>query len=225
MSKFRFTEEEKLKIVFEYFEKNESYMELSRKYKTHEKEIRLWIKKYKIHGIEGLKVREKNTRYTKEFKLQCVEEVISGKSSIFETTAKYNISNTGSLRTWIKQYNNNRELKDYEPEPEVYMATAKRKTTKEERLEIVTYCIEHENDYKKTAKKYDVSYSQVYHWVRNYKTNGEEGLNDNRGRRKKDEEVSELERLRRENIRLKRQLKEQEMTVELLKKVKEFERM
>ena len=34
-----------------------------------------------------------------------------------------------------------------------------------------------------------------------------------------------IERLRRENIRLKRQLEEKDMAVELLKKVKEFERM
>jgi len=36
--------------------------------------------------------------------------------------------------------------------------------------------------------------------------------------------VDELERLRRENLRLKRELKEQSMVVELLKKAKEFER-
>ena len=37
--------------------------------------------------------------------------------------------------------------------------------------------------------------------------------------------VDELERLRRENLRLKRQLEEKNMVVELLKKAKEFERM
>ena len=40
-----------------------------------------------------------------------------------------------------------------------------------------------------------------------------------------DNDVDELERLRRENLRLKRQLEEKDMVVELLKKVKEFERM
>lgn len=104
------------------------------------------------------------------------------------------------------------------------MAEARRKTTKEERIEIVKYCIEHDSDYKNTAAKYDVSYSQVYAWVRNYKANGEAGLEDRRGRRKPDEELDELERLRRENVRLKKQLKEQEMLNELLKKVKELER-
>lgn len=42
---------------------------------------------------------------------------------------------------------------------------------------------------------------------------------------KTDDEVDELERLRRENLRLKRQLEEREMVVELLKKAKEFEGM
>ena len=105
------------------------------------------------------------------------------------------------------------------------MASAKRKTTLEERKEIVAYCIENGCDYKNTAAKFDVSYSQVYTWVRKYKANGEDGLLDKRGHYKTDEAVDELERLRRENKRLKRQLEENSMLVELLKKVKEFEGM
>ena len=105
------------------------------------------------------------------------------------------------------------------------MAEAKRKTTMEEREKIVTYCIEHNRDYKGTAVLYDVSYSQVYSWVKKYDTAGVAGLTDRRGRHKTDAEVDELERLRRENLRLKRQLEEKDMVVELLKKVKEFEGM
>ena len=66
---------------------------------------------------------------------------------------------------------------------------------------------------------------QVYSWVKKYDKNGEIGLADRRGHHKTDAEVDELERLRRENLRLKRQLEEKDMLVELLKKVKEFERM
>ena len=44
-------------------------------------------------------------------------------------------------------------------------------------------------------------------------------------RHKTDDEVDELERLRRENKRLKCQLEENDMLVQLLKKVKEFEGM
>ena len=105
------------------------------------------------------------------------------------------------------------------------MAEARRKTTLEERKEIVEYCISHDRNYKETASLYDVSYSQVYSWVKKYDVNGEDGLTDKRGHHRADNEVDELERLRRENLRLKRQLEEKDKAVELLKKVKEFERM
>ena len=91
--------------------------------------------------------------------------------------------------------------------------------------EIVDYCINHNRNYKNTAAKFDVSYSQVYSWVKKYDTDGADGLTDRRGHHKTDAEVDELERLRRENLRLKRQLEEKDMVVELLKKVKEFEGM
>ena len=155
----------------------------------------------------------------------CVEAVLSGKSSVNDIVAKYNISSEYVLRNWIKLYNTNKELKDYDPKREVYMADARRKTTLEERKEIVEYCIAHDRNYKDAASKYGVSYSQVYSWVRKYDALGTDGLTDKRGRRKTDEEVDELERIRRENLRLKRQLEEKDMVVELLKKVKEFERM
>jgi transposase-like protein len=105
------------------------------------------------------------------------------------------------------------------------MAAARRKTTIEERKEIVEYCIEHNRNYKETASIYDVSYNQVYAWVKKYDAYGEDALSDKRGHHKSDDEVDELERLRRENIRLKRQLEEKDMLAELLKKVQEFERM
>ena len=105
------------------------------------------------------------------------------------------------------------------------MADARRKTTIEERKDIVEYCLSHGRDYKGTASIFDVSYSQVYSWVKKYDTNGEEALIDKRGRHKADDEVDELERLRRENKKLKRQLEENDMLVQLLKKVKEFEGM
>ena len=148
-----------------------------------------------------------------------------GEGSVDEIVAKYNISSREVLRNWIKRYNANKELKDYDPKREVYMADARRKTTLEERKEITEYCIEHNKDYKGTAALYAVSYSQVYNWVKKYLAEGEDGLTDRRGHHKTDDEVDELERLRRENLRLKRQLEDERRTIEILKKVKEFEGM
>ena len=130
-----------------------------------------------------------------------------------------------TLQHWISLYNSHIELRDYNPKSEVYMATARRKTTMTERKEIVEDCIKNQKNYKETADKYDVSYSQVYNWVKKYDLDGDDGLLDKRGRHKTDDEVDALERLRRENARLKRQLEEKDRVAELLKKVKEFERM
>lgn len=189
------------------------------------KTVREWLRKYEKYGIFAFHEKSYNKSYTKEFKIQVVEEYISNQGSLEELIVKYDISSTAQLRNWILVYNANRELKDYCPKQEVYMAEARRKTSIEERKEIVAYCIEHNRNYKETASIYDVSYSQVYSWVKKYDAYGEEALTDKRGRYKPNNEVDELERLRRENVRLKRQLEEKDMLAELLKKVQEFERM
>ena len=108
---------------------------------TRKKTIREWLKKYEKYGVSAFQEKSYNKSYTKEFKIQVVEEYISGYGSLEELIVKYDISSTTQLRKWISVYNANRELSDYCPKPEVYMAEARRKTTLEERKEIVDYCI------------------------------------------------------------------------------------
>ena len=184
-----------------------------------------WIAKYRAEGKLAYRESNGNNKYTSQFKAMVVEEYLSGKGSMIDICIKYKIPSESTLSQWILLYNANRELKDYIPHREVYMAEARRKTTLHERIEIVHYCITHNRDYKGTASNYNVSYSQVYSWVKKYDVYGDDGLVDKRGHHKTDEEVDELERLRRENARLKRQLQEKDMLAELLKKVQEFERM
>ena len=225
MSKAKYSTELKLEFVKEYEAGNGTYKSVAEKYGVGEKSAKDWVRKYREQGELGLSARHGNSAYSAEFKVKCVEAVLRGEGSVDDIVAKYNISDRMVLRGWLKRYNANKELKDYDPKREVYMASARRKTTREERKEITEYCIAHRKDYKGTAALYDVSYSQVYTWVKKYLAKGEEGLVDKRDHHKTDDEVDELERLRRENLRLKRQLEEQNMVVELLKKVKEFEGM
>ena len=225
MSKSPHTPEFRAMVSQEYLDGIGSYRFLAERYNIGTRTLREWVAKFRIHGIDAFITQTGNTAYSSDFKIMCVEAVLSGKGSVNDIVAKYNISSEYVLRNWIKLYNTNKELKDYDPKREVYMADARRKTTIEERKEIVEYCIAHNRNYKGAASKYGVSYSQVYSWVRKYDALGTDGLTDKRGCRKTDEEVDELERIRRENLRLKRQLEEKDMVVELLKKVKEFERM
>jgi transposase-like protein len=225
MPKRKHTYEWKLARVQSYLNGEGSYRSIARSNGIAVHTLQKWVASYREHGADALLAKIGNASYSKEFKIQCVERVLRGELSVDDCAAKYGISNDSVLRRWISEYNANRELKDYDPKREVYMAEARRKTTIEERKEIVKYCIDHGRDYKDTAATYDVSYTQVYSWVRKFDANGEDALIDKRGHHKTDDEVDELERLRRENLRLKRQLQERDMTVELLKKVRELEGM
>ena len=185
--------------------------------------LRYWVHQYDKYGEIAFLPKKSNKAYTKEFKEIVVQEYLNGEGSLEDLAIKYDIPSAETLRKWIISYNSHEELKDYDPKGDVYMAKS-RKTTLEERTEIVQYCLEHNKEYKLAAEYFDVSYAQVYQWVQKYLKSGEDGLIDNRGKRKDESQLSELERLRRENERLKRQLELKEREEIILKKLQEVER-
>lgn len=187
--------------------------------------IRRWAIQYRESGPESLLPKLKNSSYTRKFKINAVEEYLAGNGSLEQIANKYQIPSHETLRQWITKYNDLKELEDYIPRPEVYQKMAyRKKTTQEEREEIVKYCIDHNKDYKNTAAVYDVSYSQVYGWVQKYLEKGSDGLTDKRGKRKDESELTEVEKLRRQNKILEAKIRELEMESVLLKKVEEIER-
>lgn len=164
----------------------------------------------------------KNKVYSPELKLQAVQDYLAGKGSQQEICRKYDISDRKRLRDWISCYNGHKEFRRRsDVKGEIYM-TKGRKTTQEERVEIVAFCIEHGKDYALTVETYQVSYQQIYSWVRKYEVNGVAGLVDRRGKAKPEEALSEVERLRQENRVLRAQLKDKEMEIALRKKLEEL---
>lgn len=220
--------DEKIQAVEDYINGKDSAINIARRLnlgKGGDNKIREWSNKFQANGPESLLPKPKNSTYTKEFKLKVLEEYLDGNNSLEELSIKYEIPSSSTLRTWVSKYNNLKELKDYKPKPEVYTKMAyRKKTTLEERKEIVKYCIENNKDYKGTASYYDVSYSQVYKWVNDYLSLGEDSLIDNRGKRKSEDKLTELEKAQREVKILKAKVKELEMEKVLLKKVEEIER-
>ncbi|WP_415536175.1 helix-turn-helix domain-containing protein [Dehalobacter sp. 4CP] len=81
-------------------------------------------------------------------------------------------------------------------------------TTLDERIEIVSYCIAKGKDYSAAIDKYEISYQQIYSWVRKYEVKGVDGLIDKRGKNKPMDEMTEVERLRVENKMLKAENKQ-----------------
>lgn len=185
--------------------------------------VRGWAKKYKAYGASVFNNKTRNNYYLQEFKERVVKEYLDGTSSPNELIIKYNIPSRTTLVSWIKMYNNHIELKDYDPKPEVYMVDTL-KTTFEERIEIVKYCLAYDRDIKGTAAKYGCKYAQLYQWVRKYEAEGETALIDKRGKRKQKDELSDLEKAQRKISQLEREKEEYRKKYELLKKAEERER-
>ena len=95
-----------------------------------------------------------------------------------------------------------------------------RSTTQEERIQIVRECLESGKNYGEMALKYNVSYQQVRTWTLKFEELGEAGLEDRRGKRKKDQVPrTELEAAQIEIERLKHELYLANMENHLLKKL------
>lgn len=100
--------------------------------------------------------------------------------------------------------------------------TKGRKTTQEERAEIVAFCIEHNKNYGLAVESYKVSYQQIYNWVRKYENGGVDKLKDNRGKSKPAEEMTELEKLKAEMKILEAKNRKLEIENVFIKKLQEL---
>ena len=159
--------------------------------------FRCWIRKYRSMGAASF-TQNGNQHYSKELKEQAVTDYLAGRGSLRDICENYKIMSTTQLRSWIMKYNGHEELKASGTGGTVIMAKG-RKTTFDERVEIVQYCIAHSHNYAETATKYNVSYQQARSYTVKYEDGGIEALRDRRGRTKPLDEMSELERLRAEN--------------------------
>lgn len=164
----------------------------------------------------------KNNKYSKEMKLQAVKDYLNGEGSYETLKEKYKLRSSTQLKNWVMWYNGHKEFKERSSaKGEVYM-TKGRKTTQEERAEIVAFCIEHGKDYGLTVETFKVSYQQIYTWVKKYEEKGVNGLTDRRGKAKPENELTEEDRLRQENKILQAKIKDQEIEIALLKKLREL---
>ena len=129
-------------------------------------------------NLDGMQMHSQlkgNKKYSKELKQQAVLDYLAGYCSQNDICKKYGIRSKGKLQTWIKKYNGHEELKSSGTGGSIIM-TKGRKTTFEERVEIVQYCIAHDRNYAKTAEQYQVSYQQLAIYSQNMKLVGVEAL-------------------------------------------------
>ena len=217
----KYSQEEKAKVIGAYKAGN-SDRKISQMYGIPKSTVRLWCQNYEVFGEEIYKEKKNYKKWSNEIKVTAVREYLDGHGSIEDICKKYKISTSVIFRRWILWYNGHREIKERtSAKGEIYM-TKGRKTTQEERAEIVAFCIEHNKDYGLTVETYKVSYQQIYAWVRKYEEGGVDKLKDNRGRTKPVEEMTEVEKLKAEMKILEAKNRQLEIENEFIKKLQEL---
>lgn len=223
MPNFKVDYENKLKAVLEYLDGNTTQMDTAKKYNVSLASFQRWIRKYTAEGADGLKPAVRKKEYSAELKYAAVQDYLLGVASQGEICIKYRISSETQLHRWILWYNGHNELKNSPSGGNKLMIKA-RKTTFDERIEIVKHCISNNKDYVSTMEKYNVSYQQIYLWVRKYEEKGIDGLIDRRGKAKAESDLTEVDRLKAQNRILEAEKRRLEMEINVLKKLQEVER-
>jgi len=215
--------EDKLRAVEDYLSGKRGSSQICFELQIHKRSFHEWLRKYQIQGKYGLQPSGMNTCYPESLKLQSVLDYKSGLGSLSQICSKYNISNHGLLSSWIKKYNGHETFKYHHSQGDKNMTNG-RATSYEERVQIVAYCIANHDNYQTTAEQFQVSYQQVYTWVKKYKKQGYEALVDRRGKRKNAEEMSDSEKIAAQFKLLEAENKILKMENDFLKKLDEVER-
>ena len=222
----KYSKEVKIKACMDYENGKNSFDGIAKILGTGKAVVRRWYLAYEKHGPSAFETPNGNRSYSKEFKKSVVEQYTCGSCSQNDLSAKYNIS-CSVINNWINKWYNDVELKDYAPKGEVYTMKS-RKTTFEERLEIVRWVIQNDMSYKDAADKYELPYALVYKWTKGYLDKGPKALEyQKRGPKSMaeidDNNLTEVEKLRLELEKEKALRKRREFEIEVLKKKEEIE--
>lgn len=220
MSKRAYDYNKKVEIVLKHVDEGVSLRQLAELYSVSVKTISHWVHLYQQDGLEALKESTTWKRYPQELKLQAIHEVLEG-SSILSVSLKYKISNDSVLKNWIIQYTNGEKISS--TSKGLSTMNKGRKTSLNERIEIVNYTLACDKDYQAAMDKFNVSYQQVYNWVRKFEKDGINGLQDRRGKGLESKvNLTEVEKLELEVKRLKARNAHLEMEIGIEKKLQEI---
>jgi len=222
--KSKVTSERKIELAQRCLCGEMSITEAGREAEVDFETVKDWIQRYEAEGKAGFEYK-KNKNYPSELKEKAAQEYQQGKGSLREICKKFGIRKKKQLQDWIKVYNAHGDFNSVKHSGGGSYMKKARSTTQEERLQIVKECLESGRNYGEMALKYNVSYQQVRTWTLRFEELGEAGLEDRRGKRKKDQTPrTELEAAQIEIEQLKHKLYLAERENRLLKKLDEVVR-
>lgn len=222
MPRSKYTAQEKLALLEQFKHSGLSAQRYSQQHRISARTLGRWQKRYDRDGLEGLNETTKNKKYSAALKQTAVYAYQAGEGTLDELSIRFGLRNSAQLRDWIIKYNEDKTLTASPFRKQV--PTMGRKTTFEERIEIVEYVIKDKHSYAEAAEHFQVSYQQARAWVLKVRNGGYEALVDNRGHHKIESEFTETDRLRLEVKRLKAELADKELIEAFVKKLQELQR-
>jgi transposase len=218
----KYSAQEKFEIITAYENRKISVTDFCKQHQISSRTLNDWIYQFHTYGTEWLQGSGEWRRYSKKVKTAAVNDFLSGQYSQVEIVRKYEISSRSVLQRWIRIYNDHRGLEETKREKNSMIKG--RSTTLEERFEIVMYCLQHGKNYQQTSDHFNVSYQQVYQWIKKFEKEGADGLEDKRGKRKTESELTPEEKIQREMKRLEQENERLRAENAFLKKLEELER-
>lgn len=223
MGKIKFDLETKIKACKEYEKGNKSFVEIGEEINAGDTTVSYWYAKYKEKGPDSLKEKTSKGSFSKEFKMNIIEEYLTGNYTYQQLGHKYDISHS-TVSKWVNMWYNGIELKDTKQKRE----DNSMKTYKE-RIEIVKWVLSNNKNYKKAAEIYNLNYALIYKWTQTFLKEGEEGLKyKKRGPKFKTEidtaKLTDTEKLKLELEKEKEIRKRLELELEILKKKEAVEK-
>lgn len=223
MGKIKFDLETKIKACKEYEKGKKSFEEIGKEINAGDTTVSYWYAKYKEKGPDSLKEKTSKGSFSKEFKMNIIEEYLTGNYTYQQLGHKYDISHS-TVSKWVNMWYNGIELKDTKQKRE----DNSMKTYKE-RIEIVKWVLSNNKNYKKAAEIYNLNYALIYKWTQTFLKEGEEGLKyKKRGPKFKTEidtaKLTDTEKLKLELEKEKEIRKRLELELEILKKKEAVEK-
>ena len=176
--KSKISNELRIELIKKILKGKETIKNLAKEYGIAKSSLMTWKKKYLELGEKSVIVDEKNRHYTRKIRNNAVKSYLNNEGSLFEICKKYGITSVSVLNYWIRDYK-----KSIDENGNYKLLRKHVRKTVESKIEAVTFCQKHNYDYNLTTQKFDISYQQIYSWVRKYETGGAEALVDNRGKR------------------------------------------
>lgn len=226
MRQCKLTDQQRLDAVRAYLMGAGSYQTVAAQFGISARTLRDWVALYESQGEEALSILTTNTHYPPELKQQAVAAYINGEGSQRDICLKYQIRTRNQLREWVRKYDTEEPIILQTPAPKTPSSAHNvgRKTTLEERIDCVCFCLTNGRNYHLAADVYKVSYQQVYGWVQKYLARGVDGLRDGRGKAKNAALMTPMERLEAENKMLKAEIHQLQTENLALRKLRQRER-